>query len=131
MFCVNTLFLQVQMQRGLLCACEWHASSMAQIASYLFHFLLPGHVQTLKEIQEEEERARRSEARQQQTQQQQQQPDQAQGGFSLRYVTDLHGLQLLICTELRQICLVVWEHFQELMCLSLVATYLTARAHAF
>ncbi|KAL0051006.1 hypothetical protein WJX82_000480 [Trebouxia sp. C0006] len=42
-----------------------------------------GHVQTLKEIQEEEERARRSEARQQQTQQQQQ-PDQAQGGFSLR-----------------------------------------------
>ena len=65
----------------------------------LFDFLLPGHVQTLKEIQEEEERARRSEARQQQTQQQQQ-PDQAQGGFSLRYATDLHRLQRLTRTEL-------------------------------
>lgn len=74
-----------------------------------FDFLLPGHVQTLKEIQEEEERARTSEARQQQSQQQQQ-PDQAQGGFSLRYVIDLHGLQLLVCTELKQICLDVWEH---------------------
>ena len=44
--------------------------------------LCAGHVQTLKEIQEEEERARRSEARQQT--QQQQQPDHAPSGFSLR-----------------------------------------------
>ena len=101
--------------------CLWHR------LLHKFDFLLPGHVQTLKEIQEDEERARRSEARQQQTQQQQQ-PDQAQGGFSLRYVTDLHGLQRLICTELKQICLVVRERFQGLMCLSLAATYLTALA---
>ncbi len=30
LFCVNALNLQLQMQRALLCACEWHA----QIASY-------------------------------------------------------------------------------------------------
>ena len=92
-----------------------------------FDCLLSGHVQTLKEIQEEEERARRSEARQQQTQQQQ--PDQAQGGFSLRYATDLRGLQLLICTELKQISLVGWEHFQ--ICAHVAATYLTACAFSF
>lgn len=55
--------------------------------------VLPGHVQTLKEIQEEEERARRSEARQQHTHQPQQ-PEHAPSGFSLRYPAALYLREL-------------------------------------